>query len=96
MKVIISAIRPFDSECLVSLAALDVQTEDGDIFNVIAAADTALTLLRPMMDSGAVVEVPDWDLLPVAAVLRPRRLTRSSRQTDSPRRQRRGSCLYGV
>jgi len=64
MKVIISAIRPFDTECRGDLAALDVQTEDGDIFAVIVSADTALTLLQPLMDSGAVVDVPEWSLLP--------------------------------
>jgi len=64
MKVIISSIRPFMSDCRVGLAALDVQTEDGDLFAVIVAADTALTLLRPLMDSGSVLDVPDWLLLP--------------------------------
>ncbi len=64
MNVIIAEMRSMPSDTRVDLAALDVQTEDGDLFNVIVSADTALTLLRPLMDSGAVVDVPDWLLLP--------------------------------
>ncbi|MEE8478225.1 MAG: hypothetical protein V3U47_00005 [Acidimicrobiia bacterium] len=71
MKVIISAIRPFDTDSRVDLAALDVQTEDGDIFAVIVSADTAATLLQPLMDAEAVVEVPDWGLLPWPLYLDP-------------------------
>ncbi len=65
MNVIITAMRSMNSDARVDLAALDVQTEDGDLFNLIVSADTALTLLRPLMDSGAVVDVPEWSLLPV-------------------------------
>ncbi len=64
MNVIITEMRSMPSDTRVDLAALDVQTEDGDLFNVIVSADTALTLLRPLMDSGAALDVPDWLLLP--------------------------------
>ncbi len=64
MNVIITEMRSMDFDTRVDLAALDVQTEDGDLFNVIVSADTALTLLRPLMDSGSVFDVPDWLLLP--------------------------------
>ena len=53
-----------DFDTRIALAALEVQTEDGDLFNLIVSADTALTLLQPLMDSGAALDVPDWLLLP--------------------------------
>ncbi len=64
MNVIITEMRSMDFDTRIPLAALEVQTEDGDLFNLIVSADTALTLLRPLMDSGAALDVPDWLLLP--------------------------------
>ncbi len=64
MNVIITEMRSMDFDTRIALAALEVQTEDGDLFNLIVSADTALTLLQPLMDSGAVLDVPDWLLLP--------------------------------
>ncbi len=64
MNVIITEMRSMDFDTRIALAALEVQTEDGDRFNLIVSADTALTLLQPLMDSGAALDVPDWLLLP--------------------------------
>ncbi len=64
MNVIITEMRSMDFDTRIALAALEVQTEDGDLFNLIVSADTALTLLQPVMDSGAALDVPDWLLLP--------------------------------
>ena len=64
MNVIITEMRSMDFDTRIALAALEVQTEDGDLFNLIVSADTALTLLQPLMDSGAALDVPDWLLLP--------------------------------
>ncbi len=64
MNVIITEMRSMGFDPRSALAALEVQTEDGDLFNLIVSADTALTLLQPLMDSGAALDVPDWLLLP--------------------------------
>ncbi len=63
MDVRITAIRPFDSDANVKLAALDVTNEDGDVYNVIVTWESAL-VLEPVMDSGEVIEIPNWLLLP--------------------------------
>ena len=62
MEAVITSIRPFDSHCRIKLSALDIQNEDGETFGVIVSADTAQVVLEPLMQSGEIINVPEWSL----------------------------------
>ena len=63
MRIKLTNIRPFQSDANVELAALDVENDAEETFNVLVTAGSA-AILESILESGEVTDVPDWLLLP--------------------------------